>query len=174
MVRKIINIIFLDFSDPNSEKHLRPGWRKPSPCLSYRSRKFVAAKTKKLLETFLASNDLIDLDGEVVDVQRERFVVLTTTGLTVTAYLSGRQKINKIRVIQGDRVRVQVSPYDLSKGRIVYRYWLEVEWAMFFDGVQAMNQTKRGMKRTKKKTMTPATIWIDTKIINPLKPDFQP
>lgn len=70
----------------------------------------------------MASNDLIDLDGEVVDVQRERFVVLTTTGLTVTAYLSGRQKIHKIRVIQGDRVRVQVSPYDLSKGRIVYRY----------------------------------------------------
>lgn len=71
----------------------------------------------------MANEDMIDLDGEVVDVQRERFLVkIDTDGRIVTAYLSGRQKINKIRVIQGDRVKVQVSPYDLSKGRIVYRY----------------------------------------------------
>jgi translation initiation factor IF-1 len=70
----------------------------------------------------MANEDLIDQDGEVIDVQRERFIVKTDNGALVTAYLSGRQKINKIRVIQGDRVKIQVSPYDLSKGRIVYRY----------------------------------------------------
>ena len=69
----------------------------------------------------MAKSDLIEIDGEVVDVQRERFVIETRNG-KVLGYLAGRQKMNNIRVVLGDRVKVEVSPYDLTKGRIIYRY----------------------------------------------------
>jgi translation initiation factor IF-1 len=69
----------------------------------------------------MAKSDLIEIDGEVIDVQRERFVIQTPNG-KVLGYLAGRQKMNNIRIVLGDRVKVEVSPYDLSKGRIIYRY----------------------------------------------------
>ena len=69
----------------------------------------------------MAKSDLIEIDGEVVDVQRERFVIQTPNG-KVLGYLAGRQKMNNIRIVLGDRVKVEVSPYDLTKGRIIYRF----------------------------------------------------
>jgi translation initiation factor IF-1 len=72
----------------------------------------------------MAKSDLIEIDGVVVDVQRERFVIETKSG-NVLGYLAGRQKMNNIRVVLGDRVKVEVSPYDLTKGRIIYRYATE-------------------------------------------------
>lgn len=69
----------------------------------------------------MAKADLIEVEGEVVDIQRERFVIQTANG-KVLGYLAGRQKMNNIRIVLGDRVKVEVSPYDLTKGRIIYRF----------------------------------------------------
>lgn len=69
----------------------------------------------------MAKVDLLELEGTVIDVQRERFLIETPNG-KVLGYLGGKQKLNKIRVVLGDKVRVEVSPYDISKGRITYRY----------------------------------------------------
>ena len=49
------------------------------------------------------------------------FKVTLDNGHEILAYLSGKMRLNKIRLIPGDRVRIQMSPYDLSKGRITYR-----------------------------------------------------
>lgn len=69
----------------------------------------------------MAKSDLIEIEGEVVDIQRERFVIQTATG-KILGYLAGRQKMHNIRIVLGDRVKVEVSPYDFTKGRIIYRY----------------------------------------------------
>ena len=68
----------------------------------------------------MASNDLVDVEGVIIEVMRDKFVVDTANG-RVTAYVSGTIRSNKSRVVLGDRVVVQVSPYDLSNGRIVTR-----------------------------------------------------
>lgn len=70
----------------------------------------------------MAANDLVPLDGVVTDISRDSFTVVTdATGDKVRATLSGKLRQNKIRIVLGDRVTVEVSPYDLSKGRIVTR-----------------------------------------------------
>jgi len=50
------------------------------------------------------------------------FKVRLDNGRTISAYLSGKMRINKIKVLPGDKVRIEISPYDTTKGRIVYRY----------------------------------------------------
>lgn len=69
----------------------------------------------------MAKEDLISLEGEVVDIQKERFTVSTSNG-NVIGYVSGKMKVHKMRIVLGDRVKVEVSPYDFSKGRITYRF----------------------------------------------------
>jgi translation initiation factor IF-1 len=70
----------------------------------------------------MAADDLVPLDGVVTDISRDSFTVVTdATGDKVRATLSGKLRQNKIRIVLGDRVTVEVSPYDLSKGRIVTR-----------------------------------------------------
>ena len=49
------------------------------------------------------------------------FKILLENGHEIFAYLAGRMRMHKIRLLPGDRVRVQISPYDLTKGRVVYR-----------------------------------------------------
>ena len=68
----------------------------------------------------MASNDLIPLEGVVTEISRDSFVV-KTDNLDVRAKLSGKIRTNKIRIVIGDRVVVEVSPFDLSNGRIVRR-----------------------------------------------------
>lgn len=64
----------------------------------------------------------VELIGEVIQANRDKFVIqIDDSETTVTAQLSGKMRMNKIRVILGDRVRVKVSPYDLSHGFIVGR-----------------------------------------------------
>jgi translation initiation factor IF-1 len=68
------------------------------------------------------SKDFIELEGEVMELMpAASFKVTLDNGHKILAYLSGKMRLNKIRLIPGDRVRVQMSPYDLSKGRITYR-----------------------------------------------------
>ena len=70
----------------------------------------------------MPKEDLISLEGVVVrKLPGTEFKIELPSGHTVIGYLSGKTRRNYIRISQGDRVRVEVSPYDLSRGRIVYR-----------------------------------------------------
>jgi len=62
------------------------------------------------------------MEGKVIDaLPNTMFRVELDNGHTVIAHISGRIRRNYIRILEGDRVQVELSPYDLSKGRIVYR-----------------------------------------------------
>lgn len=63
----------------------------------------------------------IEVAGVVVDAARGSFNVKLENGHVVLAHLAGKMRKNFIRVVVGDRVKVEVSPYDLSRGRIVFR-----------------------------------------------------
>ena len=70
-----------------------------------------------------ASSDVILMDGTVVESLRGgTFRVELDNGHEVLAHLSGKMRRNRIRVLVGDRVQVELSPYDLTKGRMVYRW----------------------------------------------------
>lgn len=69
------------------------------------------------------SKDKLELEGTVVEAfTGPQFRVELDSGHTVLAYLSGKMRKHYIRVLLGDRVRVELSPYDLTRGRITYRY----------------------------------------------------
>ena len=70
----------------------------------------------------MAKEDLIQVDGVVEEVlPNATFRVKVTETHKITAIISGRMRQNKIQILQGDRVKIEMSPYDLSKGRVVYR-----------------------------------------------------
>lgn len=65
----------------------------------------------------------IEVEGTVVEaLPGTQFRVELETGHEVLAYLSGKMRRYYIRILLGDRVKVELSPYDLTRGRIVYRY----------------------------------------------------
>jgi translation initiation factor IF-1 len=71
----------------------------------------------------MAAEETITLDGKIVDtLPNAMFRVELDNGHTVLAYLSGKMRKYYIRVLLGDRVKVEMSPYDLTKGRITYRH----------------------------------------------------
>ena len=64
----------------------------------------------------------IEMEGEIIEALRNRmFKIRLENGQEMIGYTAGRMKRYRIRMMLGDRVRVEVSPYDLSRGRIVYR-----------------------------------------------------
>jgi translation initiation factor IF-1 len=70
--------------------------------------------------------ELIQFEGDVLDVLPDgRFRVRLDNGHEILAYTSGRMKKAHIRVLGGDRVTVEMTPYDLSKGRITFRQKVE-------------------------------------------------
>lgn len=70
----------------------------------------------------MAKQDMISLDGKVEEVlPNAMFRVKLEQGHTILGHISGKMRQNKIQILLGDRVRVEMSPYDLTKGRIVYR-----------------------------------------------------
>lgn len=71
----------------------------------------------------LAKQDAISLDGKVVEaLPNAMFNVELENGVTVLCTISGKIRMNHIRILPGDRVTIDMSPYDLTKGRITYRY----------------------------------------------------
>ena len=71
----------------------------------------------------MAKEDLIEFDGTVTEVLPDaRFRVKLDNAHETLAYTAGRMKKARIRVLTGDRVTVEMTPYDLSKGRITYRF----------------------------------------------------
>lgn len=70
----------------------------------------------------MSKEDSIEMSGTVVDtLPNTTFRVELENGHVVTAHISGRMRKNYIRILTGDKVTVQLTPYDLSKGRITYR-----------------------------------------------------
>jgi translation initiation factor IF-1 len=71
----------------------------------------------------MAKSDQITMEGEIVEtLPNATFRVELDNGHTITAHISGRMRKHYIRILTGDRVTVEMTPYDLSKGRITYRY----------------------------------------------------
>ncbi|HET7322124.1 MAG TPA: translation initiation factor IF-1 [Longimicrobiaceae bacterium] len=71
----------------------------------------------------MAKEEGIEVEGVVTDVLPDRrYRVLLENGATVLAYGAGKMSKFKIRVLQGDRVTLSLSPYDLTRGRITYRH----------------------------------------------------
>lgn len=70
----------------------------------------------------MAKEDVISLEGRVEEVlPNAMFRVLLEQGSTVLGHISGKMRQNRITILQGDKVKVEMSPYDLTKCRIVYR-----------------------------------------------------
>ena len=70
----------------------------------------------------MAKEDVIEMEGTVVDsLPNTMFRVELENGHVVTAHISGKMRKHYIRILTGDKVKVELTPYDLSKGRIVYR-----------------------------------------------------
>ena len=70
----------------------------------------------------MAKQDLIEMDGEVIEtLPNTTFTVKLENEHVVTAHISGRMRKNYIRILTGDKVKVEITPYDLSKGRIIFR-----------------------------------------------------
>lgn len=71
----------------------------------------------------MAKEELIEMNGKVEEVLPDsRFRVSLENGHVLVAYTSGRMKKHHIRILAGDRVALELSPYDLSKGRITFRH----------------------------------------------------
>ncbi len=69
------------------------------------------------------SKEFIEMDGEVVELlPATTFKVKLDNGHEILAHLAGRMRMYRIRILPGDKVKVQMTPYDLTKGRITYRY----------------------------------------------------
>ena len=67
--------------------------------------------------------DKIDVEGTIIEaLPGTQFRVRLDNGHEILAYLSGKMRKYYIRILLGDRVRLELSPYDLTRGRIVYRY----------------------------------------------------
>lgn len=70
----------------------------------------------------MAKDDVITMGGTVQKVlPNALFKVKLETGAEILGHVSGRMRQNKIQILEGDRVHLEISPYDLSKGRIVFR-----------------------------------------------------
>ena len=71
----------------------------------------------------MAREDVIELRGTVLEpLPNAMFKVQLENGHILLAHVSGKMRMHFIRILTGDKVLVQVSPYDLTRGRIVYRY----------------------------------------------------
>ncbi len=65
----------------------------------------------------------IEMEGEIVELlPAASFKIKLDNGQEILGHLSGRMRMNNIMLLTGDRVKIEVSPYDLGKGRIVYRF----------------------------------------------------
>lgn len=71
----------------------------------------------------MAKQQSIELDGTVIEsLGNAMFRVELENGHVITAHISGKMRMHYIRILPGDRVKLEMSPYDLTKGRICFRY----------------------------------------------------
>jgi translation initiation factor IF-1 len=108
----------------------------PSPLLASRPRHALAGEREGRVgagrdragpptygSSSLPKEDKVEFEGEVVEaLPNAMFRVQLDNGHEVLGYVAGKMRRYRIRILPGDRVRVEVSPYDLNRGRIVYRH----------------------------------------------------
>ena len=71
----------------------------------------------------MAKQDVIEIKATVLDaLPNAMFSVRLENGAVIQAHISGKIRMNYIRILPGDRVTVEISPYDLTRGRITFRY----------------------------------------------------
>ena len=71
----------------------------------------------------MAKQSAIEQDGIIIEaLSNARFRVELENGHEITAHISGKMRMHYIKILPGDKVKVEMSPYDLSKGRISFRY----------------------------------------------------
>ncbi|NPV54044.1 MAG: translation initiation factor IF-1 [Firmicutes bacterium] len=71
----------------------------------------------------MSKRDAIEVEGTVIEaLPNAMFRVELQNGHRVLAHVSGKMRVNFIRILPGDRVTVELSPYDLTRGRIIYRF----------------------------------------------------
>ena len=71
----------------------------------------------------MGKQDVIEIDGEVIDtLTNAMFKVKLANGHEILAHVSGKIRMHYIRILPGDRVTVEISPYDLTRGRITFRH----------------------------------------------------
>lgn len=71
----------------------------------------------------MSKQDAIKIDGTITDtLPNASFKVKLDNGHEILAHISGKMRMNYIKILVGDKVTVELSPYDLTKGRITYRY----------------------------------------------------
>jgi len=69
------------------------------------------------------NKDFIEVDGTIIEsLPATQFKVELENGHTVLAYLSGKMRMFKIKLLPGDKVKLEMTPYDMGRGRITYRY----------------------------------------------------
>ena len=70
----------------------------------------------------MSKDDVIEAEGVIEEaLPNATFKAKLTNGFVITAYISGKLRMNYIKIIPGDSVKIEMSPYDLTKGRIVWR-----------------------------------------------------
>ena len=80
---------------------------------------FEDGESKFLKDTTYKGNSILDIDTSYL--KSDEYRVELENGFTITAHVSGKIRMNMIRILPGDRVVVELSPYDLTRGRITYR-----------------------------------------------------
>ncbi|HEY9104510.1 translation initiation factor IF-1 [Chitinimonas sp.] len=71
----------------------------------------------------MAKEELIEMEGVVTEVLPDtRFRVKLESGMELIAYVSGKMRMHRIRILEGDKVTVELSPYDLTKARVSFRH----------------------------------------------------
>ncbi|UCG35122.1 MAG: translation initiation factor IF-1 [Candidatus Omnitrophota bacterium] len=71
----------------------------------------------------MAKEELIEVEGEIVEaLPNAMFRVKLENGHVVLAHVAGKMRMHFIRILPGDKVKLELSPYDLTRGRITYRY----------------------------------------------------
>jgi len=79
-------------------------------------------RDKNSEEISVSKDDVIEAEGKVIEaLPNATFRVQLSNGHIITAYISGKLRMNYIRIIEGDTVKLEMSPYDLTKGRITWR-----------------------------------------------------
>jgi len=70
-----------------------------------------------------SGKEFLEINGEVLELlPSTTFKVRLENGHEILAYLSGRMRLHKIRLLPGDKVKIEMTPYDVTKGRVIYRY----------------------------------------------------
>ncbi len=90
----------------------------PAPCAAERRRREVRYAARRM-----AKEEKIEMEGEITEaLPNTMFRVKLDNGHDVLGHISGKMRRHYIRILPGDRVKIELSPYDLDRGRITYRY----------------------------------------------------